>query len=126
VSGYTVALFIHMLGVTVLFVGIGFQQRAGAQLRKAGTLQEVRLWMGFLRPTAGMLPAAVVVLLASGLYMTAQDWTIRTPWIATALVTVVGMVVVGATVLRGGFAKVGRHLAEGDGPVPPEVDEGLH
>jgi hypothetical protein len=60
------------------------------------------------------------------LYMTAQDWTIRTPWIATALVTVVGMVVVGATILRSGFAKVGKHLAEGDGPVPPEVDEGLH
>jgi hypothetical protein len=107
VSGYTVALFIHMLGVTVLFVGIAFQQRAGARLRKAGTLEEVRLWTWFLRPTAGMLPAALVILLASGLYMTAQDFTIRTPWIATALVTVIGMALVSVTLLRSGLASGG-------------------
>lgn len=120
-SGYTVALFIHMLGVTVLFVGIAFQQRAGARLRKAGTLEEVRLWIWFLRPTGGMLPAALIVLLFSGLYMTAQDFTIRTPWIATALVTVIGMALVGVTLLRSGLEGIGRRSASGDGPVPPEV-----
>ena len=53
-SGYTIAVFFHTLGVIVLFGGIMIQQRVAARLRSATTLQEVRLWMGFLRSAAGM------------------------------------------------------------------------
>jgi hypothetical protein len=37
-SAYTVALFVHVLGVVTLFVAIGLQQRGWTQLRSAGTL----------------------------------------------------------------------------------------
>lgn len=119
-SGYTVALFFHLVGVITLFAGMAIQQLVGTRLRRADTVQEVRQWMGVLRPTAPILPAAVVILLASGLTMTAQSWTLRTPWIATALVALLAMAGAGATVLRRRFTALGRLSAQlPDGPVPP-------
>jgi len=121
-SSHGVAMFVHLLGVITLFGGIGLQQRGGARLRAATTVQEVRLWLGLLRPTGRALPSAVVILLASGLYLTAQDWRLATPWIATATVTVVAMMAVGAGVLGRRFRAIGTaSAAAADGPVPPEV-----
>jgi hypothetical protein len=121
-SSHGVAMFVHLLGVITLFGGIGLQQRGGTRLREATTVGEVRLWLGLLRPTGRMLPAAVVILLASGLYLTAQEWTLATPWIATAAVTVLAMVAVGAAVLGRRFRAIGIAAADAaEGPVPPEV-----
>jgi hypothetical protein len=121
-TGYNVALFIHLLGVITLFGGVGLQQWGGARLRRAQTVQEIRQWMGFIRPTGRMIPAAAVILLGSGLYMTAEQWSLGTSWVATALVVVVGMAAVGATVLGRRFRAIG--IASGaapDGPVPPTL-----
>lgn len=121
-SSHGVAMFVHLLGVITLFGGIGLQQRGGTRLRQATTVGEVRLWLGLLRPTGRMLPAAVVILLASGLYLTAQDWTLATPWIATATVTVLAMAAVGAGVLGRRFRAIGIASADAaEGPVPPQV-----
>src|SRR5712691_12354665 len=65
-TGYTAALFVHLLGVVTLFAGIALQQSGAARLRAATTADEVRLWIGFLRPTAATFPAAVVILVGSG------------------------------------------------------------
>jgi hypothetical protein len=106
-SSHGVAMFVHLLGVITLFGGIGLQQRGGTRLREATTVGEVRLWLGLLRPTGRMLPAAVVILLASGLYLTAEEWTLATPWIATATVTVLAMAAVGAGMLGRRFRPSG-------------------
>ncbi len=60
-TGYTAALFVHLLGVVTLFAGIALQQSGAARLRAATSADEVRLWIGFLRPTAATFPAAVGV-----------------------------------------------------------------
>jgi hypothetical protein len=121
-SSHGVAMFVHLLGVITLFGGIGLQQRGGTRLREATTVGEVRLWLGLLRPTGRMLPAAVVILLASGLYMTAEEWTLATPWIATAAVTVLAMAAAGAGVLGRRFRAIGIAAADtAEGPVPPEL-----
>jgi hypothetical protein len=120
-NGYDVALFLHLLGVTMLFGGIALQQSAGARLRRATTFGEVRQWLGFVRPAGRVLPIAGVVILASGLYMTSQEWTIRTPWIAVGFLTLLGMVVTGATVLRAGYARLGRAVGGLDGDLTAPV-----
>ena len=121
-SGYDVALFVHLVGAVTLFGGIAIQQAVAGRIRRAGTVQEIRQWMALLRPTGRMLPAAVVILLISGLYMTAQRWTLRTPWVGTALLTLLAMAAVGATVLRRHFAALGRASAlASDGAVSAEI-----
>jgi hypothetical protein len=119
-SSHEVAMFVHLLGVITLFGGIGLQQRGGTRLRQATTVGEVRQWLGLVRPTGRMLPAAVLILLASGLYMTAEEWTPATPWIATAAATVLAMAAVGAGMLGRRFRAVGIASADTtEGPVPP-------
>lgn len=126
-SGYTVAVFFHVVGVIVLFGGIMIQQRVAARLRSATTLQEVRLWMGFLRSAAGMLPAAVVILLASGLYMMVQSWSLRTPFVAVGLVTLLLMAGVGAGFVGRRLAAIGRAAgAETSAALTPDIAGLIH
>jgi len=120
-NGYDVALFLHLLGVTMLFGGIALQQAAGARLRRVRTFAEARQWLGFVRPAGRVLPIAGLVILASGLYMTARQWSMRTPWIAVGFLTLLGMVAIGATVIRGAYARLGRAVAAGDGDLTAPV-----
>ncbi|MGH2717436.1 MAG: hypothetical protein ACRDJU_02500 [Actinomycetota bacterium] len=123
-SGYKVALFFHIVGVVTLFAAMGIQQVVGAQLRSAGSVRELRQWMQAIRPTGLALPLAAAVILISGFVMTAQQWTMSTPWIATGFVTLLAMAAIGATVLRSGFTKIGKASAAAmhdDGPIPAET-----
>jgi hypothetical protein len=121
-SGYGVALFFHLLGVIALFAAVGVQQSGGVRLRRAATVGEACQWMGLLRPTGPMLLAGMVILLGSGLYLTAQQWSLGTPWIATALVAILAMAAVGGGVLGRRFRAIGIALGRSpDGPVPLEV-----
>jgi hypothetical protein len=122
-SGYRIALFVHLLGVVTLFGGIVLLQRGVARLRAATTVAEVRLWTGFLRPAGPMLPAALAILLASGLYMTARAWTVRTPFIAVAIITILGMAAVGAGIIGRRLRAIGRDAAAaGGGQIPPDLE----
>ena len=70
-----------------------------------------------------MLPAALVILLATGLYMTARAWTVRTPFVAVAIVTIVGMAAGGAGIVGRRLRAIGRDAAAaGGGPIPPDLE----
>lgn len=100
---YSVALFVHLLGVVTFFIAIGITQRGGARVRQADTVEHVRLWLGLMQTTRGTWPASIGMILGAGLYMTADSWSFKTPWIATALVGV-------AVMLLGGLLMVGRRI----------------
>jgi hypothetical protein len=108
VTGQTVALFIHLLGVVTLFIAIGIVQRGGARVRGSSTVPEIRLWLGLVRSTRAMFPSAFVFILGSGLYMTEQTWTFSTPWIVVAIVSILVMGILGGGVVGRGLAVMGR------------------
>jgi hypothetical protein len=119
---YEVALFIHLLGVVTLFIAIGITQRAGAQVRTAENLDHLRLWLGLIRMTRQMFPTSVVLLLLTGLYMAGDAWSFGDAWIVIAIVGVIALAVVGATVIGLRFQKIGMAAgAAGNGPVPAEI-----
>ena len=121
-TGYNVGLFFHLLGVVTLFGGVTIIQLGGARLRSSATIEEVRLWLGLLRMTGGMFPAATLLLLASGLYMTAEAWTFETPWIAVSIAGLLIMPLLGGTVVSRQMAAIGRSAADAEtGAVPSEV-----
>jgi hypothetical protein len=122
-TGYRIALFVHLLGVVTLFGGTVLLQRGAVRLRAATTVDEVRLWTGFLRPAGPMLPVALVILLASGLYMTARAWTVRTPFVAVSIITILGMAAGGAGIVGRRLRAIGRGAAAaGGGPIPPDLE----
>ena len=121
-TGYNVGLFVHLLGVVTLFGGITIIQWGGARLRGAATIGEVRLWLGLLRTTGRMFPAATLLLLASGVYMTTEAWTFETPWIAVSIAGILVMPLLGAGVFGRRMAAIGKSAAGAEeGPVSSEV-----
>jgi hypothetical protein len=122
-SGYDVVLFIHLLGVVTLFIAIGIVQRAGANARRAESLDHLRVWLGFVRTTQPMFPAAALILLATGLYMAGDAWEFDEPWIVVGIVGLVGMNLVGPLVIRPRLSRIGEAAGHaGDGPVPAEIN----
>jgi hypothetical protein len=121
-NAYTVALFIHLLGVITLFIAIGLLQRVGARIRTAESVSELRLLMTFVQPTARMFPAAFILLLAGGLYMTNDLWSFTTSWVVVALVTLGLLAAAGSGFVGVRLARIGRSVVEGgDGPLPSSV-----
>jgi hypothetical protein len=122
VSAYNLALFVHVLGVVALFVAIGVQQWGGAQVRRADTLEHLRLWLGLVGASQNLYPAAIVLLLAGGLFMAGTAWSFTTPWIVVALIGLAGMIVLGILVVGRRFAAIESAAPAGSsGPVPTDV-----
>lgn len=103
-QAYDVVLFAHLLGVVTLFAAVTLMQAGGARVRRAATVEHLRLWLGLIRPVRVMFPVASLLLLATGLFMAAEAWTFATPWVAVSIVGLVGISAVGGAVQ-------GRHLA---------------
>jgi hypothetical protein len=120
VTGRSIALFVHLLGVVMLFVAMGIVQRAGLRVRGSSTVEELRLWLSLAQTTRGMFPAALLFILASGLYVTGTLWSFDRPWIVVAMVTIVVIGIFGGAVVGRGFAAIGG-AATSTGPVAPEL-----
>lgn len=119
---YNVVLFVHVLGVVMLFAAFATTQLGGAQLRRAGSTEQARLWLGLLKVTGPMFGIAFLLILAAGLYMTVDVWNFSTAWIDVALVTVGIMLVVGNAVVGRGLATMGKTAGGApDGPLSLEL-----
>lgn len=108
VSGRSIALFIHILGAITLFIAMGLVQRVGARMRTAASIEELRLWLSLMKTTGTMWPSAFGLILISGVYMAGTAWSFDTPWIVTAIGSVVVMVALGGGVIGRSFSSIGR------------------
>lgn len=105
-TGYSIALFVHIIGVIVMFIALGIGQRTGLRMRGAASVDHARLWMGLLKVTTPMFPTALVLLLGSGLFMTAEAWSFTTPWVAVAVTAVVVVGAFGTWLIMRGFSRM--------------------
>jgi hypothetical protein len=127
VNDYSLALFIHILGVITFFGGMVILQRAGDRLRAAETVGELRLWLSLLRQVRGMFGSGAFLLLASGLYMTNDAWTFTTSWVLVAIVTLVAMVALGSLVVGRSLARIGAGTGGVAGEsIPNDVKHWVH
>ena len=123
-TAYEFALFAHLLGVVTLFAAIALIETASARLRRAASVEHVRLWVELTRSTAPLFPVALVTVLGSGLFMTADSWTFTTPWVVVATAGVVVLGGIGGSVQGLRLATIGRTAAAAqDGPVPQNLTE---
>ena len=123
-TAYELALFTHLLGVVTLFAAIALVETAGARLRRAGNVQHVRLWVDLTRTAAPLFPVALLTVLGSGLFMTADSWTFTAPWVVVAIAGLIVMGGIGGSVQGRYFAAIGKtSRATEDGPVPQRLSE---
>src|SRR5215212_9012079 len=85
---YDIALFVHILGVIALFGAFVIHVRAGSRLRASSSVEQVHTWLGLLETTQPMFHGGSLMLLASGVFMTATAWRSPQAFITVGLIGV--------------------------------------
>jgi hypothetical protein len=97
---YHVVLYLHLLALFVLVGVITVVGVCYLQLRAASSLVDATPWTTLADQTGWVFPPAILGLLVTGVYLTNDNWTWGTPWIAVsiaglALITLQGPLVAG-------------------------------
>ena len=124
-----VALFFHICGVLILFGSAGLEITSLTMLQRTRTVAVGRAWASLNRPLEFSFPIAVVVLIASGLYMLHEnpDFKQAQPWAMTVLVLLVALAILGAAVNGRRMMAIYEGLQEApDGPIPAEIAARIH
>jgi hypothetical protein len=97
---YSLALFAHIVGVLGLFIAIGLMWINILRLQQAQTISQVRERISLASIQEGLLPAASVLILLAGIYMTVNTWGWKTPWIDVSLAALVVVGALGGSVIN--------------------------
>lgn len=124
---YTLALFFHVAGAIGFFVGIGAQVYCLAAMRRARSVEQVRALADPIARASRLVPGAVLVLLAAGIYMAATEWGFATGWIAIAIGALVAVALTSQFVIeprRNAIVALANEAP--DGPIPPDLAARIH
>jgi undecaprenyl pyrophosphate phosphatase UppP len=124
-----IALFFHICGVLTLFVSAALEITSLNRLRKTTTVAVARAWASLNRPLEFSFPIAVVVILASGLFMLHEnpDFKQAQPWALTVLVVLVVLAILGAAINGKRMMGIYEALQEApDGPLPSDIERRIH
>ncbi|MGZ3637528.1 MAG: hypothetical protein ACXVCX_06770 [Ktedonobacterales bacterium] len=123
---YTVALFIHVLGVIGLFVAVGLVDVAYVQMRRAVTLDQLREWATTAQFAGKSIVFTSLVVLIPAVYMVIVAWRFTTPWVAASLITVIALAILGATVSGRTIERIAAMAQTASpGPVPHNLRAAL-
>ncbi|WIG61609.1 MAG: hypothetical protein OJF49_004357 [Ktedonobacterales bacterium] len=121
-SDYSIVKFLHVSGAIGYFVALGILLFGLAALRRARSVEQVRMLTELVGRVIPLFNFSILLLLAAGLYMTFTFWSLQTGWIAVALVSLVVLVPVAAMTVQSRMRIIARLAHEApDGPLPPEV-----
>jgi len=89
---YSVVLFVHVASAFAIVAALSLAAVTLARLRRATTIGEARLWIEFAPGVPALAIIALVFLLLSGIYMTAQmgGWMLAWPKVAMGALILIG------------------------------------
>lgn len=122
-SAYSLALFAHVFGAICIFTSIGIWLFCAAALRRATSVEQVRLIAAPAIVCGNLAVGALFILGAAGIYMALTAWDGgRTPWIVVATVSFLLLGPVGAFILDPRLRAIARMArSTPDGPLPEEL-----
>ena len=115
-SAYSIALFLHLVGVLALFAGIAIEQTALRRLRNARSLAQVREWMTLLRGLRRIDGPAGLTILLSGGYLVGSGAGYHA-WVGAGVIGMVLMAVIGIAFGRPRMLAIASAMTATDGPV---------
>src|SRR5437588_3959617 len=87
-SAYLLALFAHVVGAICIFTGIGIWLFSAEALRRAMSVEQVRLIAAPAIVCGNLVVGALLILGVAGIYMALTAWDGgRAPWIVVATVS---------------------------------------
>lgn len=124
---YHIVLFVHFLAIVLAFFATGLVHAGMSALHRCTTVREARNAAAQAGAASKLHPLAILLLFATGAYMTQVSWTWSTPWIDCSIVALALIGVFGGGVLGARERGLQRFLAETpDGALTQPVRQRLH
>ena len=86
---YDVAVFLHLLSLFGLVVAITAVVLCNFRLRAAGSFREAAQWARLIDQASWAFPVALLGLVVTGVYLTAERWTWSTSWILVSIAALI-------------------------------------
>jgi hypothetical protein len=119
---YEPVLFVHVFAAILLFMAVAVELFAGARLRRAATVEEVRTLVPVTLMIEPLFPISTLLLLLSGFYMATERWNLSEGWIVVAVVTLVVFAIAGPTIQGRRFKGIRAEAdAASTGPLPDDL-----
>jgi hypothetical protein len=125
VSVYAIFLFLHVVGALGLFAAIGLEWAGLSNLRRATEANQVREWVRLLAAPRVLGGPAALIILITGIYMSATRWGPQ-GWIIVALVAMVLIAVLGGAIGASRIGAIARALPSESGAISPTLSQHLH
>ena len=123
-SAYSIVVFLHIVGALGIFAAIGLEWAGLSNLRRANDTAQVREWFRLLAAPRTVGGPSALLLLVSGIYLSATRWGPQ-GWILAGLGGMVFIAAVGGAVGGRRVAAIARALPAEGGPVPPMLRQRL-
>src|SRR5437870_10324096 len=122
-SLYPIALFLHVSGAIGYFVGMGTWLFGLATMRRAQRVEQVRSIVQLVGLSGPLFGISVLLLLAAGLYMALNAWSLLTGWIVVGLISLVLLAPLGTALLEPRRRVIDQLARKApDGPLPEELE----
>jgi hypothetical protein len=115
-SVYSTAVFLHIVGALGIFAAIGLEWAGLTNLRRAADTAQVREWVRLLAAPRTMGGPAALLVLVSGIYLSATRWG-PVGWILVALGGMVVIAGLGGAIGGRRISAIVGALATESGPV---------
>jgi hypothetical protein len=125
VSMYSISLFLHIVGALGLFAVLGLEWAGLYNLRRASRAGQVREWVKLLATPRFLGTPSSLLILVTGIHMSATRWGPR-GWIVAGLVGMVVIAALAAAVSGRRIGAVVRGLPAEEGPISTLLGRQLH
>ncbi len=123
----TIVLFLHVSGAIGYFISVGTWLFGLSALRRAQRVEQVRSLAHLVGQLGPLFGISVLLLLATGLYMAITAWSLLTPWIAVALISLLLIAPLGTAFIEPRRRAIDRLAQEApDGPLPQSLERRIH
>jgi hypothetical protein len=115
-NGFSIALFLHIVGALGVFVALSLEWTGLRQIRSAVLPEQVRPWMGFLKNTNKVGFPSMLTTIITGIYMVLNGvgWV---AWILVVIGALILIIVLSVALTKPRIAAIGQALSAEQGPL---------
>lgn len=118
-NGYSIALYLHIVGALGVSVALGLEWTGLTQLRSATAGEQVRAWMGILKNVRKVGFVSMLTTVITGIYLMVSVWGAEA-WIIVTVGSLVLMIVLAQVLTASRMAAIGQDLITKKGAITQE------
>ena len=114
---FTIAVFLHLVGMVGLFIGYGLEWVASSLLRRSTNAEQVRAWLRIYRLSLPISGPGLLLLILSGVYFASITESMKQGWLLASLLAIVFAFGIGFVFILPRVRMLRAVLPEGNTPL---------